>query len=165
MEPRVKSKEQRAIRLLLLIVLHALTALAFQRDSLVPFFRKYCIGIQVDSHRKAVAATAAGRFKDEIIPVATKVVDPKSGDDGIRNTTLSDLAKLKPLFKKDGTTYHCWGALQNGNGFHGVTPTRASKEYGGSNMPLNHIENASELENKRSDGVNLSKANCGSETF
>ncbi|KAM5552643.1 3-ketoacyl-CoA thiolase 2, peroxisomal [Rosa sericea] len=67
----------------------------------------------VDSHRKAAAATAAGRFKDEIIPVATKIVDPKSGDekpvtisvdDGIRNTTLSDLAKLKPVFKKDGTT-------------------------------------------------------------
>ncbi|KAM5553735.1 acetyl-CoA acetyltransferase-like [Rosa sericea] len=119
---------------------------------------------EVDSHRKAVAATAAGRFKDEIIPVATKVVDPKSGDDGIRNTTMSDLAKLKPLFKKDGTTT-AEGALQNGNGFHGVTPTRASKEYGGRNMPLNHIENASELENKRSDGVNLSETNCGSETF
>ncbi|XP_050371997.1 3-ketoacyl-CoA thiolase 2, peroxisomal [Argentina anserina] len=67
----------------------------------------------VDSHRKAAAATAAGRFKDEIIPVATKIVDPKSGDekpvtisvdDGIRNTTLGDLAKLKPVFKKDGTT-------------------------------------------------------------
>ncbi|KAK4778248.1 hypothetical protein SAY87_018435 [Trapa incisa] len=68
----------------------------------------------VESHRKAAAATAAGRFKDEIIPVATKIVDPKTGDekpvtivvdDGIRpNTTTSDLAKLKPVFKKDGTT-------------------------------------------------------------
>ncbi|KAL6194966.1 hypothetical protein ACLB2K_036041 [Fragaria x ananassa] len=67
----------------------------------------------VDSHRKAAAATATGRFKDEIIHVATKIVDPKSGDekpvtisvdDGIRNTTLADLAKLKPVFKKDGTT-------------------------------------------------------------
>lgn len=67
----------------------------------------------VDSHRKAAAATATGKFKDEIIPVATKIVDPKSGeekpvtisvDDGIRNTTLADLAKLKPVFKKDGST-------------------------------------------------------------
>lgn len=43
-----------------------------------------------------------------------QIVDPKTGgekpvtisvDDGIRpNTTLSDLAKLKPVFKKDGTT-------------------------------------------------------------
>ncbi|KAI4369744.1 hypothetical protein MLD38_018157 [Melastoma candidum] len=68
----------------------------------------------VDSHRKAAVATAAGRFKDEIIPVSTKIVDPKTGakkavtiavDDGIRpSTTLSDLAKLKPVFKKDGST-------------------------------------------------------------
>ncbi|KAL4591052.1 hypothetical protein LXL04_004000 [Taraxacum kok-saghyz] len=68
----------------------------------------------VDSHRKAAAATAAGRFKDEIIPIPTKIVDPKTGDetpvtvsidDGIRpGVTLSDLAKLKPVFKKDGST-------------------------------------------------------------
>ncbi|KAF2314114.1 hypothetical protein GH714_022346 [Hevea brasiliensis] len=69
---------------------------------------------EVDSHRKAAAATASGKFKDEIIPVATKIVDAKTGnekpvtisvDDGIRpNTSLSDLGKLKPVFKKDGTT-------------------------------------------------------------
>ncbi|CAA6655422.1 unnamed protein product [Spirodela intermedia] len=68
----------------------------------------------VESHQKAAAATAAGRFKDEIIPVKTKIVDPKTGeekevtisvDDGIRpGTSLSGLAKLKPAFKKDGTT-------------------------------------------------------------
>lgn len=43
-----------------------------------------------------------------------KIVDPKTGDekpvtisvdDGIRpNTSLSDLAKLRPVFKKDGST-------------------------------------------------------------
>ncbi|XP_058101288.1 3-ketoacyl-CoA thiolase 2, peroxisomal [Magnolia sinica] len=68
----------------------------------------------VASHKKAAAATASGKFKDEIIPVATKIVDPKTGeekhvtisvDDGIRpNTTVSDLGKLKAVFKKDGTT-------------------------------------------------------------
>lgn len=68
----------------------------------------------VESHRKAAAATAAGKFKDEIIPVHTKIVDPKTGDekpvtitvdDGIRpNASLADLAKLKPVFKKSGTT-------------------------------------------------------------
>ncbi|KAL9436244.1 hypothetical protein AB3S75_022322 [Citrus x aurantiifolia] len=68
----------------------------------------------VESHRRAAAATASGKFKDEIIPVNTKIVDPKTGvekrvtisvDDGIRpNTTIADLAKLKPAFKKDGTT-------------------------------------------------------------
>ncbi|KAJ8763928.1 hypothetical protein K2173_003710 [Erythroxylum novogranatense] len=68
----------------------------------------------VESHRKAAAATAAGKFKDEIIPVNTKIVDPKTGDekpvtisvdDGIRpNTSTAELARLKPVFKKDGTT-------------------------------------------------------------
>ncbi|KVH90998.1 3-ketoacyl-CoA thiolase 2, peroxisomal [Cynara cardunculus var. scolymus] len=68
----------------------------------------------VESHRKAAAATAAGKFKDEIIPIPTKIVDPKTGDekpvtisvdDGIRpGTSLADLAKLKPVFKKDGST-------------------------------------------------------------
>lgn len=44
----------------------------------------------------------------------SKIVDPKTGeeksvtisvDDGIRpNTNMADLAKLKPAFKKDGST-------------------------------------------------------------
>ncbi|KAG1361423.1 putative 3-ketoacyl-CoA thiolase 2, peroxisomal [Cocos nucifera] len=88
----------------------------------------------VESHRRAAAATASGKFRDEIIPVTTKtdcckmavatfnklggkiqdIVDPKTGeekrvtismDDGIRpETSLSSLAKLKPVFQKDGTT-------------------------------------------------------------
>ncbi|KAJ4744565.1 peroxisomal 3-ketoacyl-CoA thiolase 3 [Rhynchospora pubera] len=68
----------------------------------------------VESHRRAAAATASGKFKDEIVPVATKIVDPKTGDekpvtisidDGIRpETTVAGLSKLRAVFKKDGTT-------------------------------------------------------------
>nr|KJB42404.1 hypothetical protein B456_007G152600 [Gossypium raimondii] len=68
----------------------------------------------VESHRRAAAATASGKFKEEIVPVSTKIVDPKTGeekavtisvDDGIRpDTNTAGLAKLKPAFKKDGTT-------------------------------------------------------------
>ncbi|KAL5223851.1 hypothetical protein ABZP36_010490 [Zizania latifolia] len=68
----------------------------------------------VESHRKAAAAVAAGKFKEEIVPVHTKIVDPKTGevkeivvsaDDGIRpDTSLAVLSKLKPAFSKDGTT-------------------------------------------------------------
>ncbi|KAF3328146.1 3-ketoacyl-CoA thiolase 2 [Carex littledalei] len=68
----------------------------------------------VESHRKAAAAAASGKFKEEIIPVETKIVNPKTGeekqitviaDDGIRpDTSLAALAKLKPAFTKDGTT-------------------------------------------------------------
>ncbi|KAJ0809716.1 putative acetyl-CoA C-acyltransferase [Helianthus annuus] len=68
----------------------------------------------VESHKRAAIATSSGKFKDEIVPVHTKIVDPKTGeekpviisvDDGIRpSTNMADLAKLKPSFKKDGTT-------------------------------------------------------------
>nr|XP_043609144.1 3-ketoacyl CoA thiolase 1, peroxisomal-like [Erigeron canadensis] len=68
----------------------------------------------VESHRRAAIATSSGKFKDEIVPVYTKIVDPKTGeekpviisvDDGIRpDTNMANLAKLKPSFKKDGTT-------------------------------------------------------------
>ncbi|CAO2839869.1 unnamed protein product [Amaranthus hypochondriacus] len=68
----------------------------------------------VESHRRAAAATASGKFKEEIVPVSTKIVDPKTGeekhvtisvDDGIRpNSNMADLTKLKPSFKKDGSS-------------------------------------------------------------
>jgi acetyl-CoA acyltransferase 1 len=76
--------------------------------------RKQQDAASVTSHQRAAAATAAGKFRDEIIPVPTKLVDPKTGeekqvtiavDDGIRpQTTLADLGKLKPVFKKNGST-------------------------------------------------------------
>lgn len=66
------------------------------------------------SHRRAAAAAQAGKFKDEIVPVHTKVTDPKTketraivvdADDGIRgSSTAEGLAKLKPAFKAGGST-------------------------------------------------------------
>jgi acetyl-CoA acyltransferase len=59
------------------------------------------------SHQKAVAAQAAGKFKDEIVPITVQgkketVVVEK--DEGPRaDTSLEKLAKLKPAFRKDGT--------------------------------------------------------------
>jgi len=62
----------------------------------------------VESHRKAAAATKAGWFKDEIVPVSLpqKKGDPivVDRDESIReDTSLESLGKLKPAFKKDGT--------------------------------------------------------------
>ncbi|XP_022109310.1 3-ketoacyl-CoA thiolase B, peroxisomal-like [Acanthaster planci] len=66
-----------------------------------------------DSQMKAARAKAQGLFKDEILPVTTKVEDNDGNereitvteDDGIRpQTTLAGLAKLRPAFKKGGTT-------------------------------------------------------------
>ena len=61
----------------------------------------------LESHQKAIAAQAAGKFKAEIVPVV--VADSKGretifeSDEGPRRDTSMDaLAKLKPAFKKDG---------------------------------------------------------------
>lgn len=62
--------------------------------------------LSVESHIKAARATKEGRFKKEIVPVT---VHSRKGDivvetdEGIReDTSMEALAKLKPVFKKDG---------------------------------------------------------------
>jgi acetyl-CoA acyltransferase len=71
----------------------------------------------LESHRKAIAAQAAGRFDEEIIPVTVTTTRPgkKAGktetsenkmtsDEGPRaDTSLEALAKLKPAFHAQGT--------------------------------------------------------------
>ncbi len=61
-----------------------------------------------ESHRKAVAAIEAGKFKAEIMPVS---VPGKAGPSTVavdeaprKDTTAETLAKLKPAFRKDGGT-------------------------------------------------------------
>jgi acetyl-CoA C-acetyltransferase len=61
-----------------------------------------------ESHRRAVAATAAGKFKAEILPVQ---VPGKAGPTTLaadetprKDTSLETLAKLKPAFRKDRGT-------------------------------------------------------------
>jgi len=67
------------------------------------------------SFQKAAAANKAGKFKAEIVPIKTKVTDPKTNketeiivdqDDGIREgVTAESLSKLKPAFTRDGSTH------------------------------------------------------------
>ncbi|XP_046516466.1 3-ketoacyl-CoA thiolase, peroxisomal [Equus quagga] len=65
------------------------------------------------SQQKAARAQSKGCFQAEIVPVTTTVHDDKgtersitvAQDEGIRpNTTMESLAKLKPAFKKGGST-------------------------------------------------------------
>nr|XP_020141060.1 3-ketoacyl-CoA thiolase, peroxisomal isoform X1 [Microcebus murinus] len=65
------------------------------------------------SQQKAARAQSKGCFQAEIVPVTTTVHDDKGAersitvtqDEGIRpSTTMEGLAKLKPAFKKDGST-------------------------------------------------------------
>jgi acetyl-CoA acyltransferase len=67
------------------------------------------------SHAKAAAAIAAGKFREEIIPVEAELCSLMNGtirrstelvdaDDGVRgDTTVDGLGKLKTPFKVDGT--------------------------------------------------------------
>jgi acetyl-CoA C-acetyltransferase len=62
----------------------------------------------VESHRRAAEATAAGWFREEIVPIALpgKPGDAEmlARDESIReDTSLDALSRLKPAFKKDGT--------------------------------------------------------------
>jgi acetyl-CoA C-acetyltransferase len=64
--------------------------------------------LAVESHRRAAAATKAGHFRSQIVPVVSKgrkgdvVFDT---DEHFReNATLEDMAKLKPVFVKENGT-------------------------------------------------------------
>jgi acetyl-CoA acyltransferase len=65
------------------------------------------------SQNNAARATAEGRFDNEIIPVKALPRDKETGniiesdeivkaDEGIRDSTMESLGKLKPAFKEDG---------------------------------------------------------------
>jgi acetyl-CoA C-acetyltransferase len=62
--------------------------------------------LSVESHRRAAAAIAAGRFKDQIVPVMLKTRKGEVAfdtDEHVKpDTTMETLAKMKPAFKKDG---------------------------------------------------------------
>lgn len=60
------------------------------------------------SYRRTLAAMAAGKFEDEIVPVP---IPARKGDSVLfkqdecpRETSLEALARMKPAFKKDGVT-------------------------------------------------------------
>jgi acetyl-CoA C-acetyltransferase len=62
----------------------------------------------LESHRKAIAAIKAGRFDDEVLPVALpqKKGDPvlmKVDETPREDTSLEALGRLKPAFKEGGT--------------------------------------------------------------
>lgn len=63
--------------------------------------------LAVQSHQRAAAATAEGRFKEQIVPI--EIAGRKGStffetDEHIRaDVSVADMAKLRPAFKKDGS--------------------------------------------------------------
>jgi len=89
-----------------------------------------------ESHRKAVEATAAGKFKAEILPVQ---IPGKGGPTTVaadetprKDTSVETLAKLKPAFRKDGGTVTAGNApgLNDGSSALLVTSLAFAKAHG-----------------------------------
>ncbi|HSN31848.1 MAG TPA: acetyl-CoA C-acyltransferase, partial [Ideonella sp.] len=63
--------------------------------------------LAVESHRRAAAAIAEGRFKSQIVPIVKQTRKGEvtfDTDEHVKpGTTMETLAKMKPAFKKDGT--------------------------------------------------------------
>ncbi len=62
--------------------------------------------LAVESHRRAAAAIAEGRFKSQIVPIIKQTRKGEvvfDTDEHVKvGTTMETLAKMKPAFKKDG---------------------------------------------------------------
>jgi acetyl-CoA C-acetyltransferase len=98
----------------------------------------------VESHRRAAAATAEGRFRKQIlaveVPPAKKGEVPRAFDidEGFRpETTVQVLAKLKPAFKEGGTvTAGNAPGVSDGAAALVVTSAAKAKELGRQPMVL-----------------------------
>lgn len=101
-------------------------------------------GFAYNSHRKATEAQAAGRFKDEIVPIEIpqKKGDPilLDYDEPVRpETTVEALAKLKPAFKKDGGTVTAGNAPGVNDGASALVVTSNEKAAELGVKPLGRI--------------------------
>jgi acetyl-CoA C-acetyltransferase len=71
------------------------------------FTRRQQDEYSVESHKRAARAIEAGHFKAQIVPVelkSRKGVEQFTTDEHVRaDASMENLAKLKPVFKKDGT--------------------------------------------------------------
>ena len=71
------------------------------------FTRQQQDEFSISSHKKAAKAIEAGYFKSQIVPIELKTrkgVEQFTADEHVRpGATMDDLAKLKTVFKKDGT--------------------------------------------------------------
>jgi acetyl-CoA acetyltransferase len=89
-----------------------------------------------ESFRRAEAAQKAGWFDDEIVPITTKVKDPKTGevktvtltrDEGVRyGTTVEALNKIRPAFPQFGNRTTGGNASQVTDGGKPYNPCTAS---------------------------------------
>ena len=107
--------------------------------------------LAVESHRRAAAAIAEGRFAEQIVPVVKKSrkgeVTFETDEHVKAGTTVEGLAKLRPAFKKDGSvTAGNASGINDGAAFfvlgdasvaaqHGYTPMARLVSYAVAGVP------------------------------
>ncbi|KAA8923472.1 acetyl-CoA C-acetyltransferase [Thermoplasma sp.] len=80
----------------------------------------------VQSYERAIRATESGEFADEIVPF-----EGLDRDEGIRKTTMDDLARLPPAFDKNGIlTAGNSAQLSDGGSALMIASEKAINEYG-----------------------------------
>jgi acetyl-CoA C-acetyltransferase len=83
------------------------------------------------SNQRALAAITSGRFREEIIPVAVQGVSLDRDECVREDTSLEILARLQPVFKKEGilTSGNC-SKLSDGAAALVITSAKKAKELG-----------------------------------
>jgi len=91
--------------------------------------------LAVESHRRAAAAIAEGRFKEQVVPVVLKTrkgeVSFETDEHVKAGTTIESLAKLRPAFKKDGSvTAGNASGINDGAAFFVLGDARVAERHG-----------------------------------
>lgn len=93
-----------------------------------------------ESHRRAARAIAEGRFASQIVPLTNETrngVVEFSVDEHVRSdTTAQDLAKLRPIFRKDGGTVTAGNASGINDGAAAVLLANAKAIQDGRLTPM-----------------------------
>jgi acetyl-CoA C-acetyltransferase len=96
--------------------------------------------LALESHQRAVAAIAAGRFKDQIVPVTLKtrkgqtVFDTDEGPRG--DVSAERLAAMRPVFKREGGTVTAGNASSINDGAAAVVMMSAASAERAGIKPL-----------------------------
>jgi acetyl-CoA C-acetyltransferase len=92
--------------------------------------------LAAESHRRAAAAIAAGRFKEQVVPVMLKTRKGEVAfdtDEHVKaDTTVTTLAGMKPAFKKEGGTVTAGNAsgINDGAGAVVLASAEAVRAHG-----------------------------------
>jgi len=115
--------------------------------------------LAVESHRRATAAIAEGRFKSQITPITMQT---RKGDvvfdtdEHVKaSTTMESLGKMKPAFKKDGTvTAGNASGINDGAAFFVLASADAAAKAG--QKPMARLVSYSKIALKRA-GLTIDK--------